>query len=400
MDSLYGLQAQFIADLLGQNDAAALRMVRAYSATFEELATRWERALTDLLSAEEDVGTTIGQLNLLRLKTERLQALRLQTADQIARFARSAEREAKDGQSLAVTLGQTHAAALTRAALAQSAAGFETSFAQLPRGALESLVGSFVDGSPLRTLFDTFGPEAANAAQDVLFRALATGVNPRVAAGRLRAQIGMPLARAMATSRTTMLQSYRESNRRAFMLNDDVVKGWVWVSAQSPRTCASCHAQHGTFHKLSERMSSHVNCRCSAVPVTRSWSELGFPPSVANLAPPPLPSQRPGIELFAEQSDRYQLRVLGPGKLALYKSGAIDLQDLVAQTNDVRWGPGSHEATIAQALAQHGVQKPWLVLEAPTVPPLALPDTRPSRMLSTDAPARLRRAVREALAVR
>lgn len=398
-DSLATLQDRFIADLLAHNDAAAFQMVKAYAPIYDALTARWQAALTELLRAEED-SVPAGQLNFLRLQTERLQTLRRQTAAQITRFSADAERSTQAQQTFAVGIGQAHAATLTQAALSQSAAGFSASFTQLPSGALEDLVGAFADGSPLRTLFQTFGPEAADSAQDVLFRALATGLSPRLAATQLSNQLGVPLTRALATSRTEMMRSYRESNRRAYQQNDDVVKAWRWSAQLGPRTCSACWAQHGTVHPLTERMSSHTNCRCSAVPITRTWAELGFPPAVSDLAPPSPSNQRPGIELFARQSDEVQLRVLGPGKLALYKSGAIDLEDTVALTFHPRWGQGTQEASISQALANHGGAKSWLVLDEPSVPAFSLPARSTQSVVERDAPVRLRHAVQAALAVR
>ena len=42
------------------------------------------------------------------------------------------------------------------------------------------------------------------------------------------------------------------------------------------RVCCSCLALHGTEFPLDETLDDHPNGRCAMIPVTPSWSDLGF----------------------------------------------------------------------------------------------------------------------------
>lgn len=360
LGNIYAQSARFTAELLAENDAAALRMVRAYAPLFDELTAKWQAALMDIVAHEEDGSAR--ELDFLRLRATRLDALRRQTATEIARFAKIAGVETQAEQRTAIELAGSHAATLTATGLSLSAPGIQHSFAQLPRGALTNLVGVLGDGSPLHTLLDTLGPNAADAAGGVLFRALATGMNPRIAARELRTQLGVPLGRALTISRSSMLDSYRSASLASYRANRDVISGWRFVAHIGPRACSACIALHNTVHFLDEFFPRHPNCRCSPIPITKTWEELGFPTSVSRRAPRPLVQQAPGPDLFAEMSDADQLRVLGPGKLALYRAGRIDLQDTAVLGFHPQWGAQLHEASIAEALAAHarGGSPAWL----------------------------------------
>lgn len=375
-ETVYDAQTRFLDELLSHEQAAAERMIRSYAPVYNRLSLEWQKVLNDIAAIDENATDPRRVANLV-FNAQRIEQLRLQTAAEIARFSDDASAQTQRQQAEAIRLGTTHAESLTQLAMNDSAYGFSFSFARLPRGALENLTGSFETGSPLKDLFDQLGPSSAAGAQKVLFNAIATGTNPRIAATQLRDQLGLPLGRALTIARTEQLRSYREANRQSYERNADVVKGWRWVAHIGRRTCALCWAQHGTFHKLGERMGSHPNCRCSMVPVTRSWEEMGFPPEVARLAPPPLDTQRSGIDLFREQSPKDQLAVLGPRKFALYRQHQLAIQDLVVHSNHPRWGLVTREASVREALLLRSTDKPWLILRAPKVEPFVLPIEKP-----------------------
>ncbi len=373
--SLDDAQAEFLQALLAKNQTAATVMVKQYAKVYDELTVKAEKLLAELTAANL-AGEALPPVFFMKL--QRIEALKNQIAVQIARFAKDAEASVAAQQALAVQLGTDHAQKLIQAALAETATGYTYSFQKLPSGALERLVGALSDGSPLRDLFDTLGPNAADNAGEILFRAVSTGLHPTVAAAQLKQALGVPLTRALAIARTEMLRSYRESTRAVYQRNSDVVKAWRWNAKLDRRTCPACWAMHGTIHSLDERLDEHVNGRCAMAPVTRTWEELGFPKDVADLAPPPPPSKIPGTKAFAALSEADQLAILGPGKLKLYKSGQIRLEDLVHQTFNVRWGSMRREASIAQALANHGQPKPWFTFKPPSVTPHPLPPPKPA----------------------
>lgn len=363
--SLSAVQDEFLTALTRRELQATTRLLRLYAPVHRELTREAEALATELYEAQQR-GIDLGPAATAR--QERVIALRNQIALRIDRFGREAEITARDLQGVGVDLGLSHSSTLMDVGLAASAPGYVASFNRLASGALDNLVGQFSDGSPLRDLFQTFGPDAASEAEQILFRTLATGQHPRIAARQLQTRLGVPLTRAMAISRTETFRSYREANRQSFVANRDVVKGWRWNATLDRRTCAACWGQHGTWHPIDERMSEHVGGRCVMLPDTKSWAELGFP-EVERVAPPEPERNRPGVQQFARLSPAAQRAIVGPGKLALLESGQITLEDLVQEYSHPRWGVTRHEASIAQALANHNQPKPWLRFEPPSVPP-------------------------------
>lgn len=364
------VQDEFLALLLQRESTAVTRLLRLYAPVYKALVRDAERLAVELAEANAS-GIGVGEGFLA--KQRRILALRDQIAQLIDGFARDAEVSTRDLQGIGVDLGAGHGVTLTQTALAASAPGFEASFNRVPASALENLVGQFSDGSPLRSLFQTFGPDAAQSAEQILFRTLAQGQHPTIAARALRTQLGVPLTRAMAVARTELLRSYRSAGLAQMRSNADVVKGWRWNAKLDRRTCSACWARHNTVYPLSAPFIEHVNGRCVPSPVTMTWEELGFPPEVSQIAPPGLVGGKSGIAAFAALSETEQVAIVGPGKLALLKAGSITLADTVQETSHPRWGVMHHEASIPQALANHNQAKPWLRYDPPPQPPRGLP---------------------------
>jgi hypothetical protein len=97
------------------------------------------------------------------------------------------------------------------------------------------------------------------------------------------------------------------------------------------------------MHPKTEAMHPHPQCRCTMVPRTASWEQLGFPG---------IPDHRPaiptGVSLFARLPAGQQREVLGPTRYRLYREGALDLWDLVRPTYNPRWGPGLRPANLSE----------------------------------------------------
>jgi hypothetical protein len=88
---------------------------------------------------------------------------------------------------------------------------------------------------------------------------------------------------------------------------------------------------------------THVNCRCSPVPVLVPWSELGYnSPEAAEVV-----ARESGAARFARLSPEEQARILGPGRAAAYSNG-VPLSDMVQTTSDPYWGGGRSLIPIRQ----------------------------------------------------
>lgn len=251
-------------------------LTMAWARTWDEISLDMVSALAELLVAGE------------RIKTAELRrARRLQQALAIA-----AERiEALTAETQVLVTRDVRA-------LVDAAGGAQTSIidSQLPPGAVDLVqldawsrvdarqIDAIVNRTTQRIVSQTrpITHHAEQALRRELVRGVAVGANPRVTARRIvdRAGEGFAggLSRALTVARTETLDAYRAAAALGQAQHADVLAGWMWLAELSSRTCPACLGQHGSVHPLSAAGPlGHQNCRCSRMPVTKPWSELGFP---------------------------------------------------------------------------------------------------------------------------
>lgn len=305
MPTIIELAKQYRAALLRREAAASADVLRAFKLVLTNLEPKI-KALEAAFENEPDMSLS----RVFRL--ERYKALQAQTKSEIERFAGQAAYITEQAQ----TVNVAHA-------FRESSLMIETAtdaFVKLPTRAINSFIGLASDGSPLVDIFKDISKGAAQAVKDKLTVSIALGHNPRKTASEIRRSFGTPAARALVIARTESLRSYRTANLEVMRENSNLVGGWYWLSARSRRTCALCWAMDGTHHKLTESFASHPVCRCSQI------ADIGKP-----LA-------KTGTQIFASLDEANQLDILGAGKFELYKSGKIELSDLVETKTDARWG--------------------------------------------------------------
>jgi SPP1 gp7 family putative phage head morphogenesis protein len=306
---------QRAALLRGERQAAG-ELVRAYGGVWERIRGRIEALLAEreaaLARGERVTAAWLWQY-------ERMTTLERQVEQEMWGFARTAGVTIAEQQRAAVALAEEH--------VFEQVAGGLVQLNRLPTEAVVDLVGFTGDGSPLRELLDALGPQASAHVRDALIQGVALGKNPRAIARETRSAFGRTLSRALTVSRTETLRAYREATRRNYQENSDVVRGWIWVCACTPRSCAACFAMHGTVHGANERLDGHPNCRCVMAPYTYA---------VAGMAEQELPDAGP--EVFAKLSEEDQVRVLGPAAAAAYRAGAVRLEDFVGRRRSRDWG--------------------------------------------------------------
>lgn len=339
---------RFRRDLLDQQREAAIRLIRAYELVLERLNLDMT-ALTGRIASARADGQTVSPAWLFQ--EQRYQILIDQLQREIRQYATIAGHEVTALQGQAVRSGLDNATQLMLeglgpAPLAARAAVLAT-FTRAATEPLIRLVGFLGDGTPLSVHLAQLGPATSQAVKDALIVGLGTGQGPREIARMMRKATGMALDSALRLSRTAPLNAYREANLATFRANSDVVKGWQWHSQLSARTCPVCLSLHGQMFSLDEPMRSHWQCRCSAIPVTVSWEELGFTG---------IPDRRPRIESgsdwFERQDEALQLRVLGPAKYAAYHDGTIGLDDLVGIRRDRVWGEQYAERSLRSIVGE------------------------------------------------
>jgi hypothetical protein len=164
-------------------------------------------------------------------------------------------------------------------------------------------------------------PAAYDGVRRELIRGVAAGIGPRdVAAqmvGRGEGQFNGGLTRALTISRTEMLDAHRGAAQYAQDRHASVLVGWTWLTHLTPTTCRSCIAQNGTIHDLSEPGPlDHQQGRCSRMPTTKSWADLGV--DVEEPAGVELPDAE---TFFASLTVAEQQKILGLDGYRAWKAG-------------------------------------------------------------------------------
>ena len=335
MPSIYAQSQLFRAALIRRERRAATELAAAYTRVWRSIKKE-----LDLLTARLATESTAG----LIIREQQLQFLLAQVETQVTKFTAIAVNKIANTQRLEIEHGADDALNLLRRAYSGAPPGLTISFSQLPEGVIQSIVGNLGDGSPLRTLLATFGEEARRDVSSLLINAIAQGQSIRKIARQMQQVTQQPLVRTLLISRTEVLRAYRQGSIATYSANKDVVKGWTWISAQSARTCIACYMLHGTEHDADEEFSDHPNGRCTPVPITKSWADLGFEG---------MPEQTPiptGEGLFQRLPSNEQRQILGDAAYRAWKAGAVDLGDFVGVKNDPRWGQSHYTRSLNEIL--------------------------------------------------
>jgi hypothetical protein len=105
--------------------------------------------------------------------------------------------------------------------------------------------------------------------------------------------------------------------------------------------CVACWSRHGRTYAVTEPgPDDHPRGRCTRLPKLASWAELG-------ISVPEPPSLLPdGEKAFNQLSKSAQLDVMGPGRLELYKSGAVTWDQLATWRDTPQWRRSNQPTTV------------------------------------------------------
>lgn len=175
-----------------------------------------------------------------------------------------------------VRLAEYHAHRLIAVSAGTPPPGTRLPLFSLPKGAIEQFAGRVAhDSSPLRKTLSKLPVQAQGEIRRSITTAIATGENPRKVAGQLRKKLGGPLYDYLRIARTEMLGAYRAASLEVYSRNEQVLKPeWRWFTPGGERTCAFCRSRHNRIFPISEPFRTHPQCRCTPLPVTRSWAEI------------------------------------------------------------------------------------------------------------------------------
>jgi len=225
------------------------------------------------------------------------------------------------------------------------AADIMATFNRLPADAIEAMTAALLEDSSLqRITLAAYPAEETARIGESLLTTLARGKSPRVAAREIANAMGMSLTRALTISRTEIIRARRASALASYRANPHIVKGWIWMSALSQRTCMSCLALHGTRHSLDEDLDDHPNGECTPLPITVSWKDLG----IEGIPEIERPQEGDGQRWFEALPEAQQRKQMGNAKWDAWKAGEFEFKQLSKESWDQDWGRMFSEASLKQ----------------------------------------------------
>lgn len=309
-------------------DNTTRQLVEAWARAWNELTREWEDATADLIAAAAD-GRWPSRRAVLR--SESVTAALARTRDALEELAKTS----------GVTITGTLPSLTDWSAKGQA----DVLAAQLPRHGGPALAKVDPDAltkivertaQQITALHRPLAADAERAMKSSLIRGVAVGDNPRVAAADMLARVkgGFDggLNRALVIARTEMLDAHRNAAHAAEQANTDLLAGWEWLCALDRRTCPGCWSMHGRRFPTSQAgPEDHQQGRCTRVPTTLSWKELGID------VPEPASAMPDARAVFDALPQKDRVAVMGARRLELLDSGAIDWDALAVKRSTPGW---------------------------------------------------------------
>jgi len=311
-------------------DEETRRLARAWARAWNEV----QPAIDDALLDEADTLIERGRLTRQQVdQRTRLRAALDQAEDRIAQLTSGmgvqVEGDADDILRSTDLRQRQQLASQLPGTTAEVAARFD----QLDPDTLDRIVARTTEQIEARS--QPLAAESREAMRRELTRAVPVGENPREAARRMTQQVAGGfdggLARATRISRTELLDAHRAGAAAVEQANSDVTAGWRWMAELDEVTCPACVARHGTEHEPGTRgPDDHPNGRCTRIPLTRTWRELGIDQDEPA-------EQWLDADTWISQNPDQAREALGPGRYEALQEGRISRDQMARQRRNPDW---------------------------------------------------------------
>lgn len=337
----------FRSSLANDEAQAAQRMATIYNRIYTGLQGDLAKLSVDIAAMDSPSRGAI-------MKLARMQAIQQQVKEQVTKFGGTVQNEVTIVQSQAVQAGIDNALKLIETSLPPLPDDVRrqlvASFARLPADAVEAAAGLTGTDSPLNErLSDLYGEYVAEQVGNHITTGIAKGDNPRTIARQLEKNVlsglGSGLTSALTTVRTAQIKSYQLANHATYLANDNIVKGWVW-HAELGTACLGCTAMHGTIHPLDETLDGHHNCRCTPIPQTVTYEDLGLD------IPETVEPVESGEDWFNRQPASTQRELMGGPMHDAWKAGKVEFGQLSQPYQDEVYGQLLREASLKDILGE------------------------------------------------
>lgn len=142
---------------------------------------------------------------------------------------------------------------------------------------------------------------------------------------------------AETVTRTAISITNAAARDQTFIENEDVLDGVEWIATLDDRTDVECMVLHGNVYPINEgpRPPLHYNCRCTIVPVVKSWKDMGL--GKGRVTKEQMASMDGQVskpedydQWLKSQPADVQDEALGPVRAQLYRDEKLSLDDMVS----------------------------------------------------------------------
>lgn len=323
-----------VSDFRGEVLRREARTMKELAAAYEQITERTAQraeSLAQQINTMRAAGEAVPVGRLVRL--ERYQLMLAEVGADVEAYGLQVVTPAVTQlQGDNVWLAQQHAAQIERIAIGDDiAVAMQRAMVLSPSANIEAAVGLMGNGQPVREYLRRSLPLATIDAVERAVADVVTGdLGPKQAARAMVREAGkasgIGLQRAMTITRTEGLRSYRESQRQRWQ-ESEAVPAYRRTAAQNADTCIACIAMDGTIMPIDEPLDDHVSGRCSTIPIFLIDGEIVSPWR-----------GRSARDWLEEQPEATQLKVMGPGRLAAYKRGDVQLHEMARRVDNKTFG--------------------------------------------------------------
>lgn len=199
------------------------------------------------------------------------------------------------------------------------------------------------DGDILRKHWDTWSAAERRKLTGAMRQSWFQGETIRDAKARIRAILNTSDQHAESLARTAIQNTATHAREALYEENDDLIDGVQWVSTLDTTTCLECARLDGKVFPNGEerRPPAHQRCRCTTVPVVKSFRELGF--DVDDLDPPQRASMNGRVsgtttynEWLHAQDAKTQNDALGRARGMAFRRGDLKVTAFTTRTGRTR----------------------------------------------------------------
>lgn len=232
---------------------------------------------------------------------------------------------------------------------------------------LQALINDdLVDGRPARYWWDQQATDLKTRYRDEIRMGVFAGETQSQLKQRIRGTrarhyqdgiLSLTSRQADALIRTSLISVANAARHEVYQANDDILSGEQWLATLDDRTCPICAALDqqawsfegdrlsGTTRDFPGPPPQHFNCRCTLIPLTKSWDEIlkgasvKDRPSIQKAVPPAMRASMGGPvradmtydEWLRGQDEAVQRDILGRRRFELWRAGELNAQDFVDQ---------------------------------------------------------------------